>query len=104
MKNITVALHLSLGFNFESRFRRENFVSNAVLDASLSLGLYLFLEVLILIYIFENASSLAKVLNIVLQLKTSETSVVGWQRGGVGLNQGCPIPFPSPFWAGSRAG
>lgn len=49
---MTVALHLSLGFSFESRFRRENFVSNAVLDASLSLGLYLFLEVLILIYIF----------------------------------------------------
>ena len=51
MKNITFALHLSLGFSFESRFRRENFVSNAVLDASPSLGLYLFLEVLILIYI-----------------------------------------------------
>ena len=52
MKNITFALHLSLGFSFESRFRRENFISNDVLDASLSLGLYLFLEILIYIYIY----------------------------------------------------
>ena len=49
---IEVILHLSLGVSFESRFRRENFISNAVLDASLILGLYLFLESLILIYIF----------------------------------------------------